>query len=183
MSKWARLPEVDLNHTPWKFRRLLTLETRMQVCRRNSRRGSPRRVDTGRRRRTLPCGWFFVDTRRKEFEVEPICTVLRTAACATPGAFASRADPGQPYATHWLRGDITTSSVGSITAWHAALIGHGSHRLRLSRRHAYPTTSPAHVSCARRAPQIRAGRSATNEQRCWYHKKSCPCRASRSARP
>ncbi|WP_155725300.1 tyrosine-type recombinase/integrase, partial [Mycobacterium avium] len=32
--------------TPWKSRRLLTLETRMQVCRRNSRPGSRRHVDT-----------------------------------------------------------------------------------------------------------------------------------------
>ncbi|WP_207558865.1 hypothetical protein, partial [Mycobacteroides abscessus] len=35
---------------PWKSRRLLTLETRMQVCRRNSLLGSPRRVATAWRR-------------------------------------------------------------------------------------------------------------------------------------
>ncbi|MEM6110428.1 hypothetical protein AAHS21_30055, partial [Mycobacterium sp. 050272] len=35
---------TEAYETPWKSRRLLTLETRMQVCRRNSCRGSPRRV-------------------------------------------------------------------------------------------------------------------------------------------
>ncbi|EUA65525.1 helix-turn-helix domain protein [Mycobacterium xenopi 4042] len=43
--------------TPWKSRRLLTLETRMQVCRRNSRPGSRRHVDTVPRRRPPRCGW------------------------------------------------------------------------------------------------------------------------------
>jgi len=43
--------------TPWKSRRLLTLETRMQVCRRNSRPGNPRRVDTVPRRRPPRYGW------------------------------------------------------------------------------------------------------------------------------
>ena len=42
---------------PWKSRRLLTLETRMQVCRRNSLLGSPRRVATAWRRRPRRCGW------------------------------------------------------------------------------------------------------------------------------
>ncbi|ART68339.1 hypothetical protein BTO20_06870 [Mycobacterium dioxanotrophicus] len=39
--------------TPWKSRRLLTLETRMQVCRRNSRPGSRRHVDTVLKRRLM----------------------------------------------------------------------------------------------------------------------------------
>src|SRR5262245_30781640 len=50
--------EVDgLTESPWKSRRLLTLETRMQVCRRNSRLGSRRRADTARKRRPPRCGW------------------------------------------------------------------------------------------------------------------------------
>ncbi len=47
----------QLDETPWKSRRLLTLETRMQVCRRNSRPGNPRRVDTVPRRRPPRYGW------------------------------------------------------------------------------------------------------------------------------
>ena len=43
--------------TPWKCWRLLTLETRMQGCRRNSRQGSQPRVGTVRRRRPPRCGW------------------------------------------------------------------------------------------------------------------------------
>ena len=42
---------VASTESSWKSRRLLTLETRMQVCRRNSLPGSPRRVVTARRRR------------------------------------------------------------------------------------------------------------------------------------
>ncbi len=49
---WSQICE-----TPWKSRRLLTLETRMQVCRRNSRPGSRRHVDTVPRRRPPRCGW------------------------------------------------------------------------------------------------------------------------------
>ena len=43
--------------SPWKCWRLLTLETRMQVCRKNSLLGSRRHADTVRRRRPPRCGW------------------------------------------------------------------------------------------------------------------------------
>jgi transposase len=43
--------------SPWKSWRLLTLETRMESCRRNSRQVSRRRVGIARRRRPLRCGW------------------------------------------------------------------------------------------------------------------------------
>src|SRR4051794_16296805 len=42
---------------PWVRWRLLTLETRMESCRRNSRLGSRRRVATARRRRPTRSGW------------------------------------------------------------------------------------------------------------------------------
>ncbi|WP_237172250.1 amino acid permease, partial [Mycobacteroides abscessus] len=48
-GRWIFL--VGAAEPPWKSRRLLTLETRMQVCRRNSLLGSPRRVATAWRRR------------------------------------------------------------------------------------------------------------------------------------
>ena len=43
--------------SPWKSWRLLTLETRMESCRKNSRQGSRRHVGTARRRRPPRCGW------------------------------------------------------------------------------------------------------------------------------
>jgi transposase len=43
--------------SPWEMWRLLTLETRMESCRRNSRRGSRPPVGTARRRRRARCGW------------------------------------------------------------------------------------------------------------------------------
>src|SRR5690606_22343841 len=42
---------------PWVCWRLLTLETRMGLCRRNRLRGSRRRVATRARRRPQRCGW------------------------------------------------------------------------------------------------------------------------------
>lgn len=42
---------------PWVCWRLLTLETRMELCRRNWRMGSRRRVATRARRRPPRCGW------------------------------------------------------------------------------------------------------------------------------
>jgi hypothetical protein len=43
--------------SPWKCWRLLTLETRMESCRRNSRQASRRHAGTARRRRHPRCGW------------------------------------------------------------------------------------------------------------------------------
>jgi choline dehydrogenase-like flavoprotein len=48
---------LSQSESPWKSWRLLTLETRMQVCRKNSRQGSRRHVGTARRRRPPRCGW------------------------------------------------------------------------------------------------------------------------------
>ena len=48
---------VILFETPWKCWRLLTLETRMQVCRKSSLLGSRRHADTVRKRRPPRCGW------------------------------------------------------------------------------------------------------------------------------
>ncbi|WP_413542394.1 ATP-binding protein [Citricoccus nitrophenolicus] len=43
--------------SPWESWRLLTLETRMGLCRRTSRRISRPRVGTARRRKPPQCGW------------------------------------------------------------------------------------------------------------------------------
>ena len=48
---------VENSESPWKCWRLLTLETRMQVCRKNSLLGSRRHADTVRKRRPPRCGW------------------------------------------------------------------------------------------------------------------------------
>lgn len=57
-SKERRVdPQIVVGESPWKSRRLLTLETRMQVCRRNSRQVSPQHAVTARRRRPPRCGW------------------------------------------------------------------------------------------------------------------------------
>jgi len=45
----------DLTESPWKCWRLLTLETRMQVCRKNSLPGSRRHADTVPKRRPPRC--------------------------------------------------------------------------------------------------------------------------------
>src|SRR6202022_883857 len=49
--------QLTFTESPWKCWRLLTLETRMESCRRNSRPGSRRRAGKARRRRPLRWGW------------------------------------------------------------------------------------------------------------------------------
>ena len=46
-----------VSESPWKWWRLLTLETRMESCRRNKRRESPRHGATALRRRPPQYGW------------------------------------------------------------------------------------------------------------------------------
>ena len=50
----GRVPRLK---SPWKCWRLLTLETRMELCRKNSLLGSRRHVDTVPKRRPPRCGW------------------------------------------------------------------------------------------------------------------------------
>src|SRR5262245_9190761 len=51
------LKRANVIESSWKSWRLLTLETRMESCRRNSRQGSRRRGGTARRRRPPRCRW------------------------------------------------------------------------------------------------------------------------------
>jgi len=49
---------LEFFESPWVRWRLLTLETRMEPCRRTRHQGSRRRVGTPKRRRPGRCGWF-----------------------------------------------------------------------------------------------------------------------------
>src|SRR6266581_3567254 len=50
--------EVELAESPWESWRLLTLETRMELCQARRHRGSRRRVGIPIRRSSRRSGWF-----------------------------------------------------------------------------------------------------------------------------
>ena len=100
----AKIPGGTTRRTrcesPWKSWRLLTLETRMESCRRNSRQGSRRRVGTARRRRQPRCGWC----GRCGPSWAPI-TGRCSGSPASSGTASSRCGPGcaRPTSTTGMR--------------------------------------------------------------------------------
>jgi len=57
LASWAGLTPKHHDESPWVRWRLLALETRMEPCRRSSRRAGRPRAGTPSRRRPRRCGW------------------------------------------------------------------------------------------------------------------------------